>query len=342
MVLRIAFNEIFRELRDRIKITDRVREIAKSYGYLPYMVARYIDMLGEEEALELLRVFERKDLFKPAIRCNDLKHSCEKTISSLERIGFEFEKIAWSSHAYKIIKSPDKPTAGSTHEYLKGYYYLYRDAASLIPPLLLAPRENETILDSCAAPGGKTVHILLLIRDRGLVIANDLSRLRLAALRYNLERMSFKSYIVTRFDARRTHEYFREEFGKILVDTPCSAEGAIMFDPSRKSKTSYETLAKLVSREIEILSSNIEALSPGGLLVYSTCSIAPEENEYVISKIIDHYRESVETVNVNSLWSKGLSGFLGLEFSPDVEKCVRIWPHKHLMEGYFVCVLRRK
>jgi len=343
MILKINFSEILRIFEERLRLDDEVAKIASKYGYQQYMIARYIDILGFDETFDLLNVFEKRDLFKHAIRCNDLRCKCVDIIDSLKKQGFVLRPIEWSRYSYTILNKPQKPSIGATHEYLKGCYYLYRDAASLIPVVLFKPSNGDLVLDSCAAPGGKTIHMLLEMRDEGIVIANDISLDRLVALKFNLIRMGFKNYVVTRFDARRIHKVFKEEIPKILVDAPCSAEGAIMFDPGRKIRTNYITLAKLVVREIEILSSSIEALSPGGLIAYVTCSIAPEENEFVISKILDYYGENIEVVYpTNSIWSRGIRSFLGYEFNPEVDKCVRVWPHKHFMEGYFICLLRKK
>lgn len=339
----ISYEEIYRIFGERLKISEWSKRVAEKYGYRPYMVARYVEMLGEEETIELLESFEKRDLYRPVIRCNDLKCSCRRVVESLEKKGFGLSPIEWSGYSYRVVARPRDIDIGHTHEYLKGCFYLYRDASSLVPPLILAPSPGDLVLDSCAAPGGKTAHILLLMRDEGLVIANDLSRSRLAALRSNLDRMGFRNYVITRHDARRIHEVFEKEIPKILVDVPCSAEGAIMFDPERKTRTEYIDLARLVSREIEILASSIEALAPGGLLVYSTCSIAPEENEFVVSRVVEAFDEEIEIVGIGEKrWSTGLKSFLDIEFVPGIEKCIRIWPHRHGMEGYFVCLLRRR
>jgi len=343
MVLKIDFREILRIFNERLRIDQSIIDLANKYGYLPYMISRYIDMLGFDETIRLLEAFDNKNMYKPVIRCNDLRCSCRKITESLERLGFKLSPIEWSPYSYKILRSSSTPSIGATHEYLKGCYYLYRDAASLIPSIALDPRPGDLILDTCASPGGKASHILMLMRDEGLLIANDISRSRLSALKANLERMRFTSYIITRYDGRRIHEIFNEEIPKIILDAPCSAEGGIMFDPGRKRRTSYEDLMKLVSREIELLSSSVEALAPGGYLLYSTCSIAPEENEFVVSKILEHYKEKIEIIHIrNNIWDRGLRKFLGIEFDPDVEKCIRIWPHRHSMEGFFICLLRKR
>ena len=343
MVLKIDYKEILEVFRDKLRIDDRVRSLASRYKYREYMIARYIDMLGFDETIDLLEIFEKRDLFKNAIACNNLRCRCRDVVDSLENMGFSLRPIEWAEYSYVVVKKPSRPSLGATHEYLKGCYYQYRDAASLAPVVIFDPSPGSTILDSCAAPGGKTSYMLIRMKDNGLVIANDISATRLRALKYNMIRMGFKNYIITRFDARRTHEFFREELTRIFIDAPCSAEGAIMFDPERKTKTDYEVLARLVSREIEILSSSIEALAPGGVVAYVTCSIAPEENEYVVSKVLEFYKDQVDTVSpLRNIWSRGIRVFLNYEFDPGVENCVRIWPHKHFMEGFFVCLLKRR
>jgi 16S rRNA C967 or C1407 C5-methylase (RsmB/RsmF family) len=116
-----------------------------------------------------------------------------------------------------------------------------------------------------------------------------------------------------------------------------------MFDPSRKRKTGEKELAALVKREIEILASAIELLESGGILVYSTCSIAPEENEYVISKILRIYNKEIEIIDPRiDIWSRGIHGIWIKDLSTDVRKCIRTWPHKHHMGGSFVCIIRKK
>ncbi len=338
----ISFNDIRNEIIiPTTSISFQAKELAKTYGYLDYMVQRYIDILGLEETKSLLDTFENFKI-RPTIICNFLRISCEELLQQLHKLNFRLEPISWCHHCYRVVDSPKQPSIGSTHQYLKGLYYIYRDAASTIPPLILNPIKGSSIIDMCAAPGGKAIHISLLIRDEGFFVLNDISMKRLKALISNYYRMGFKSYLITNYDAILLPNILNHKFDYVFLDAPCSAEGAIMFDPSRKRKTSQEDLVKLVIRELNLLLSALKLVKIGGRIVYTTCSIAPEENEYVISKVLSiaDSKVVVETPPFN-LWSNGIRMFRNIEFVRDVEKCIRIWPHRHMMEGFFVCLLRK-
>jgi len=335
----ISFESIINEIRIR-RIDPLARKLAEKYGYRPYMVQRYLEMMGFDECVELLEAFETLRP-PPTIRCNNLRIDCNELVTRLERLGFELEPVPWCNYCYNVVKAPRSPSIGATHEYLKGYYYVYRDAAPTIPPIICAPKPRWIVLDVCAAPGGKATHLLQQMEDRGLLVANEISRPRIALLLTHLHRMGFKSFIVLNEDGRVLPYKLRLEFDYILVDAPCSAEGRIMYDPSRKTKTSEEDLAQLVLREIELLSASIRLAKPGAFIVYATCSIAPEENEYVVSKVLELHR-NVEIIEpFIRIGDRGLTGFAHLTFDPRVSRCVRLWPHKHKVEGFFVCIFRK-
>ncbi|MEM3979689.1 MAG: RsmB/NOP family class I SAM-dependent RNA methyltransferase, partial [Ignisphaera sp.] len=324
------------------KICDDALNLAKKYGYLPYMVQRYINILGYEETIKLLNTFEHY-VYRPAILCNNLKIDCSLLIEKLTSLGFELRPIPWHRYGYVVTRAISSPTLGSTHEFLKGFYYVYRDVASLLPILALSPIPGSKVLDMCAAPGGKSVHILLSMMDKGLLVANEISKIRIKSLVANFFRMGLKSYVVISEDATLLPKKIDDKFDYILVDAPCSAEGAIMFDKSRKTKTTQEDLAKLVLKEIKLLLSAIIMAKPGARIVYTTCSIAPEENEYVITRVLDLVGDDVvdiESINIG-VGDSGLRKFNDLEFNDKVVRCIRIWPHKHLMEGYFLCSLNK-
>jgi NOL1/NOP2/sun family putative RNA methylase len=339
-VKEITVSKILSEIE--VKPSIEAEKLAERYGYLAYMVERYIRILGDD-AENLLRAMEKPSILKPTVRCNQLRVNCRWLENRLRSLGFELRPLEWALGAYEVVRSPPTPSIGATHEYLKGYYYLHRDPSPLIAPLNMDLGPGLEVLDTCAAPGGKATYIAQLIEDRGLVVANDISLNRIRALVSNIARMGFRSIAVMRGDARRIHRILAKKFERILVDAPCSAEGYIMFDPSRKRKTGEKELAALVKREIEILASAIELLESGGILVYSTCSIAPEENEYVISKILRIYNKEIEIIDPRiDIWSRGIHGIWIKDLSPDVRKCIRTWPHKHHMGGSFVCILRKK
>jgi len=336
---RVDYRDVLKDISIE-RISQDAQRIAEKYGYLPYMVERYIEMLGVEETLELLKAFENFTK-RYALLCNSLRIECGALEEKLSRLGFELKRIDWCSECLEVVNVPKSPSVGSTHEYLKGFYYVYRDKSSLVPVSLAKPGQG-IVLDMCAAPGGKTAHIVVSMRSRGVVIANDKSYSRVITLMSNMYRMGFANVAVINEDGRDIPKIFGSIFDYVLLDAPCSAEGAIMFDPGRKTRTRIEDLARLVAREIELLQAAILSAKPGGLIVYVTCSIAPEEDEYVVTKAAEILEGLVEFVEPESnRWSWGLREFRNLRFHSGTRKCVRIWPHKHGMEGFFVCILRR-
>lgn len=332
------WKDVVKEIRVR-SVSSKAIGLARRYGYRVYMVERYIRLLGVDGAKNLLEAFEKP--LKPVIRCNDLRVDCDRLVSLLEDLGFRLEHVKWSIHGYRVAREPPHPTIGATHEYLKGYYYVHRDAAPLAASLILDPSPRDRVLDGCAAPGGKATHLAQLMGGRGLVIANDIALYRLRALVGHVLRMGLWNIVVTWSDLRKMALKTSKKYDKILLDVPCSAEGAIMFDKTRKKKTTQLDLARIVAREIELLNAGIDLLDEDGRLLYVTCSIAPEENEYVLTKILEK-RNDVDVVEPKEKlfnWSMGVTRFHRLVFDERMKKCIRIWPHIHGMMGMFMCLL---
>jgi len=340
-IIAVDYRDVLRDIRiDEASVPVGVARIARRYGYRPYMVMRYVEMLGFDEAIKLLEAFEKKP--PPAVRCNTLRiSSCDELRRELEELGFSLKPLEWCPYCYRVVKAPQSPSLGATHQYFKGLYYVYRDAAPLLPPLLLSLKRGESVADVAAAPGGKATHLAQIMGNEGLLLANDKAVKRLGALIDNIVRMGVRIAVVTNFDARELPLVTKRRYSRVLLDAPCSAEGGIMFDPGRKTRTSIEDLARLVAREIEMLYASIELVESEGVVVYSTCSIAPEENEYVVTKVLSMRNDVVVEEVEPPIGAPGITEFHRLRFSEEVRKCVRTWPHVHGTEGFFVCVLRR-
>jgi len=326
--------------RIRSSTSSRVEEVASSYGYLSYMVTRYLEMLGSwEEVIELLKAFEG-DLVK-SIRVNTLRFGDPReVIERLEALGYSFTPVPWERYSYTVVRSGRVPL-GATHEFLLGGYYLYRGLASLLPPLALRPTDSDRVLDVAAAPGGKTTHIAQLMEGRGLVVAVDVDRERFRALRSNLERMGVENVVALRMDGRLVHKVFGRFFTKALLDAPCTGEGLIQLDKSRKVKTSFDDLVRAHRLQVELLKATVEAVAPGGLVLYSTCSIAPEEDEFTVAEVLESSsRVEVVDLPLELDLLPGLSEYFRVRLPEDLRRCRRIYPHKHGMEGFFLCLLR--
>jgi len=324
-----------------VKPGEQAAKLAMQYGYLPYMVQRYIYMIGYSETKALLDAFEKP--LKPVIRTNTLKIDGDKLYRRLEDLGYVLEPVKWAPYSYRVVEEPDSPSIGATHEYLKGLYYVHRDAASLIPGILLTHEYSGEVLDLCAAPGGKATHMAQLLEDKHVVWANDLVLYRLRSLVSHVMRMGFRNIRVIWSDARKTYRLLNKRFTRVLLDAPCSGEGTIMLDPGRKTRTRLIDLARIVKREIELLYYAFEILEKDGILTYVTCSIAPEENEYVIAKLIE-LRNDVEVIDPplklldHSSW---ITTYHKHRFPNELRRCIRIWPHKHGLIGFTTCLLRK-
>ncbi|ABN70522.1 ribosomal RNA methyltransferase NOP2 [Staphylothermus marinus F1] len=334
-----SINDILRDIYIEPSIISK--KLASKYGYLPYMVERYIKILGFKDTVDLLNAFEKP--LKPVVRTNTLLIDEDTLYERLEQLGFKLERIKWSRESYRVISAPKSPSIGATHEYLKGYYYVHRDSASLVPVKLLMHEFEGDVLDACAAPGGKATYIAQILNNKYEVLANDLVLYRLKSLIGHIARMRIKNIVVTWSDARKLPILIDKRYDRVLLDVPCSGEGTIMFDQGRKTRTSLKDLARIVRREIEILLSGIDMLTKNGVLAYVTCSIAPEENEYVVAKVLE-MRDDIEIVKPPVKlfdWSPWLKSYLGINFPNEFKYCIRIWPHIHSMIGLTTCLLRR-
>lgn len=307
--------------------------LAERYGYNWFMVERFIRLLGFPETVELLDANEEP--LPETIRCNDYLIDCGDLVDRLHEKGFTVEPIPFLPHGFEVIESPF--SVGASSEYLKGYYYI-QDPGSMLVAYALEPRGGEIILDAAAAPGGKATQIQQLTRDSSLLVAVDISRSRVRALRSHLQRMGFQNYVIIRGDSRRLTEGL--VFDRILLDAPSSGEGIIRKDPSRKTSRSLRDLRAIHELQYSMLSSLVDRLKPGGVLVYAACSTAVEEGEYVISRLL-WSRSDVEVEEADIMGSPGFEEYNGVEFDPRVRRCRRLWPHRHGTEGFFICRLRR-
>ncbi len=316
------------------KVSAEARRLAQRYGYLPYMVERYIDMLGLQGAERLLEANERP--LPQYLRCNDYLIDCELLVKRLEEKGFELEYTPqFSPYAYKIVNAPIRP--GATHEYLQGYYYL-QGPASMAIVHSLDPKQGELIIDMAAAPGGKATQILQITRDRSTLIAVEKNRRRMRALRANMQRMRFENYILVRADS--TSLNLPASFDRVLLDAPSTGEGTIRKDPSRKTSRRPEDLLYIHKLQVKLLEKAVEIAKPGSTIVYAACTLAPEEGEMVIDYILDKIG-GLEVEDHGTIASPALGEFFGIKFKEEVKRCGRFWPHIHDSEGFFLCRLRK-
>ena len=274
----------------------------------------------------------REVYLKPSIRINTMNADETNVIRRLESQGIVLEKVPFLQNGYCIRKS--KFSVGATTEYLLGYYSI-QEAAAQIPATLFADLENKTVLDACAAPGGKTVQLADLMQNTGVVIALDIKRQRLTALSNQLERCRVKNTLVHKLDAREASR-LGIQFGRILLDVSCS--GNYVTDRDWFRRRTFIDVENNARVQRQILEEATKVISANGEIVYSTCSLEPEENELNIDWAIKNLDLEVEEIHCHG--EKGLTNVFGKELDSSIRYCRRIWPGQ--TQGFFVCKLRKR
>jgi NOL1/NOP2/sun family putative RNA methylase len=320
----------------RKEIRARAKELAKEHGYLQYMIERYLTLWGEEETLQFIEACEKP--IRTAIRLNPLKSDPDVTLKILETKGVTLEKIPWLQHSYYADFDAFSP--GALLEHMLGYYYI-QGVPSMTTVEALNPEPGDTVMDLAAAPGGKTTHIAQLMNNSGLVIAVEQDRLRIDSLRSNILRCGVTNSVVLRGDAKKIDEISLEP-NKILLDAPCSGEGLIPLDPTRKTSKTLADIHYCATREDELLDAAVGRLAPGGEIVYSTCSIAPEENEYIVDNILRRYPEMKVVPIELEFGSTGYASPYGVVLDESLSLARRFLPHQHGTEGFFICKMMKQ
>ena len=310
-----------------------VRGIGKKYGYLSYMIERYVEMFGEEETEKLLHFYE--DKLPKVIRLNSIQSPYSETIKMLSDKKVELKEISGIEEGIEIVKSP--VPIGATPEYLNGYYML-QGKNSMYPSKVLNPKEEDLVGDFAAAPGGKTTHLAQLMKNKGNIIALEISTNRCRSLKSNLARMGIVNTITLNMDSREVAE-FNIKFDKILLDAPCSGSGIISSDPSRKNSKSLQDIKKYQKYQVSLLAEAVKSLKKEGEIVYCTCSLEPEENELVVSEILDKF--DLKLVELDIPGEPALSQFEDQNIHSEVSLAKRLYPHKTNGEGFFIAKMVR-
>lgn len=274
-------------------------------------------------------------VLKPSLRINSLKTSPEALLKRLKKKGVSLTKIPFLKYGYYYEA---EFSLGATPEYLQGLYYL-QEAASQVPAHVLDPKPGEVVLDMAASPGSKTTQIAQMMKNEGTIIALDVNVSRLEKLHNNLERMGVKNVVVYRKDARFVSD-LGVEFDKILLDAPCS--GNFCIEPEFFLKRSPNDFADKARTQKQLLAEAFKCLKKGGILVYSTCSLEPEEDEMVVDWALKMI-PNIELVDAGiTVASPGVVEVLGKKLDSSMIKTRKFWPNETGTEGFFVAKLRKK
>ena len=253
-------------------------------------------------------------------------------VGRLQSLGIELTEIPFLENGFWIGKS--RFSLGAITEYLSGLYSI-QEAAAQIPVTLFTRLKNKAVLDACAAPGGKTIQLADSMRNTGTITALDIKTKRLNALSNQLERCRIKNTVVYDLDARQISK-IGKKFDRILLDVPCS--GNFVASKSWFKMRTIEDVRRNAMLQREILSEAVKVLKDHGEIVYSTCSLEPEENELNIDWAISNLDANV--AEIDCYGEKALANVFGEHLNSSVEKCRRIWPGQ--TQGFFVAKLTRE
>jgi ribosomal RNA methyltransferase Nop2 len=234
---------------------------------------------------------------------------------------------------------------GTTPEYMAGYFML-QGAGSLLPCMSLNPLKGETVVDMTASPGGKTSYVAALMKNSGIIFANEVDKLRLNSLRSNIQRMGVTNTIICNCDGVELPWLVGfNSVDRVLIDAPCSGSGIVSKDPSVKVSKDQKDILKCVFLQKKLLLAAIDMVDAnsksGGCVVYSTCSLMVEENENVINYALKKRKVSVISSGLE-FGSPGFTKYRNYRFHPSLAKARRFYPHVHNLDGFFICRLKKK
>lgn len=268
------------------------------------------------------------------LRVNTLK----TTLDQFETLNkFDLKSIPWVPEGY-FYQQADRPGKHPYHE--AGVYYIQEPSAMSVGTFVEAV-PGEKVLDLCAAPGGKSTHVASQLQQEGLLITNEIYPQRAKILSQNIERMGIKNAVVVNESPQKLAKHFPSYFDRIVVDAPCSGEGMFRKDEVAQEEWSLENVRICADRQADILEEAATMLKPGGRIVYSTCTFAPEENEQAIGAFIESHPEfKIESMKAYEGFKPGRREWSNSE-AEGIEETYRLWPHYIHGEGHYVAVLRK-
>ena len=286
--------------------------------FLEMLITQY----GEELTREILGGYEKQR--NVTLRVNTIKTNKEKIENKLREAKIEAEDVKWFEDGL-IIKNVREDAIKKLDIYENGEIYL-QSLSSMLPPIILEPKQGENILDMAAAPGGKTTQIAALTQNKAFITACEKNKIRAERLKYNLQKQSAGCVNVMQEDARKLSDFF--SFDKILLDAPCSGSGTESVFSAEFSK---ELINRISKTQEELLRKALKILKHGGEMVYSTCSILAQENEEILKKVMKSF--NAEIVPITPLD--------GIPLLPSTLKGTLCIKPTELYEGFFVAKIKK-
>ena len=292
-----------------------------------------IKMLEEQYGLEIskkiIEGYHAKRL--TTFRVNTLKTDITSVENKLIEAGIEYKRVEWYKGAF-IVKDELKKQIENMEIYEKGEIYL-QSLSSMLPPIILEPKQGEDILDMAAAPGGKTTQIAAITENKANITACEMNNIRLERLKYNIEKQGAKCVYVMNTDSRKIDDLF--SFDRILLDAPCSGSGTLDFnDLSLKNTFTMKLINKSIDSQLALLKKAINILKPGKEMVYSTCSILACENEEIVKKALAGTKVEIVPIELEGMETLPL-------LQTKIKGTICVMPNE-FYEGFFIAKIKKK
>jgi len=314
---------------ERARFPDEEMEpaehLALSACHPLWMVERWIRSFGYEEAKDLCAFDNGQPVL--SLRTNTLKIHREDLMEKLRGEGAEVVPSQWTPEGVLCLSHGSLDDLGVLQE---GFCQV-QDESSMLVAHVLGAKAGEFVIDVCSAPGGKATHMGALMEDRGRILACDIYEHKLRRIEENAARLGLHILETKLLDGRRIGEVYRGQADRVLVDAPCSGLGVLRRKPDARWKKDPKILRELPELQRALLESASMALKPGGVLVYSTCTITPEENRQVAEAFLDAHRDFC-LEDTGSFLPSGRPG----------EKMVQLYPQRDGTDGFFIVRMRRK
>lgn len=299
---------------------EREEYLEVKYSFPRWIIKKWIDAYGEEFTIELMEAMNRE--VQVSLRVNDLKITKEELLGKLP--------FAKSSPLHPLALVSEGFDIGASDEYKAGEF-IAQDISAMFASTVLSPNEGETVLDICAAPGGKTTHLAQIMKNKGKIIACDIHEHKIEIIKENAKRMGISIIDAKKADALVINDEFLEKFDKVLVDVPCSGLGIIRRKPDIKLKKEETDITEI---QYKILENASKYLKPGGELLYSTCTLNKDENEEIVNRFLKEHT-GYEFVDIE--------GFLPQNLKKEEAKggYITFYPNVDGIDGFFISKIKR-
>lgn len=307
-------------------------------SYIPQTFLEYIQGIIPEGVSFDAFLKSCQTPLRKSIRVNTLKIDVRDFVARVTDKQWQLSPIPWCPEGFWLTRPQEEEDAiplGNTAEHMLGLFYI-QEASSMMPPAALfhdsGDNEDLLVMDMAAAPGSKTTQIAAYMKNQGAILANELSSSRLKVLSANIQRCGVRNVATTHYDAQMLGG-LTEQFDRILLDAPCSGEGAIRKDPDAMRNWSLPHLDEIATLQKSLITAAFNALKPGGVMVYSTCTLNRKENQEVIAHLIEQFGDALVLEPLDEL-------FEGASASSE-QGMLHVWPQLYDSEGFFVARIRK-